>query len=70
MKLIADTHTHTIASTHAYSTLQEMVHAAAEKKLFLQNSHVEAPCQGCHSGLTALFFHGKDVWRPVLFPIL
>ncbi len=34
MKLIADTHTHTIASTHAYSTLQEMVHAAAEKKLF------------------------------------
>lgn len=31
MKLIADTHTHTVASTHAYSTLQEMVHAAAEK---------------------------------------
>ena len=34
MKLIADTHTHTTASTHAYSTLQEMVHAAAEKGLF------------------------------------
>lgn len=34
MKLIADTHTHTVASTHAYSTLQEMVHAAAEKGLF------------------------------------
>ena len=34
MKLIADTHTHTIASTHAYSTLQEMVHAASEKGLF------------------------------------
>ena len=32
--LIADAHTHTTASTHAYSTLQEMVHAAAEKKLY------------------------------------
>lgn len=34
MKLIADTHTHTTASTHAYSTLQEMVHAAAQKGLY------------------------------------
>lgn len=34
MNIIADTHTHTIASTHAYSTLQEMVHAAALKKLY------------------------------------
>lgn len=34
MKLIADTHTHTIMSTHAYSTLQEMVHAAHEKGLY------------------------------------
>lgn len=34
MNLIADTHTHTIASTHAYSTLTEMVHAAAERGLF------------------------------------
>lgn len=34
MKLIADTHTHTVASTHAYSTLQEMVHAAAQKGMF------------------------------------
>lgn len=34
MNLIADTHTHTIASTHAYCTLTEMVHAAAVQKLF------------------------------------
>lgn len=34
MNIIADTHMHTIASTHAYSTLQEMVHAAALKKLY------------------------------------
>lgn len=32
--LIADSHMHTTASTHAYSTLQEMVHAAATKKLY------------------------------------
>ncbi len=34
MNIIADTHMHTTASTHAYSTLQEMVHAAALKKLY------------------------------------
>ncbi|MFU0832815.1 MAG: POLIIIAc domain-containing protein [Oscillospiraceae bacterium] len=34
MNLIADTHTHTVASTHAYSTLTEMVHAAAERGLY------------------------------------
>lgn len=34
MNIIADMHTHTVASTHAYSTLQEMVHAAAQKSLF------------------------------------
>lgn len=34
MNLIADAHMHTIASTHAYSTIQEMVHAAAQKKLY------------------------------------
>lgn len=34
MNIIADTHTHTTASTHAYSSLQEMVHAAALKGLY------------------------------------
>lgn len=34
MNIIADTHMHTTASTHAYSTLQEMVHAAAQKGLY------------------------------------
>ena len=31
--LIADLHTHTLASTHAYSSLTEMVQAAANKGL-------------------------------------
>ncbi len=34
MKIIADTHCHTLASTHAYSSLTEMVHAAKEKGLY------------------------------------
>ena len=34
MKIIADTHTHTVASTHAYSTAQEMITAAKEKGLY------------------------------------
>lgn len=34
MKIIADTHTHTIASTHAFSTIQEMIKEAKEKNLF------------------------------------
>lgn len=33
MKTLLDIHNHTIASGHAYSTLQEMVHAAAERGL-------------------------------------
>ena len=35
MKIELDVHTHTIASGHAYSTLQEMVKAASEKGLKL-----------------------------------
>lgn len=33
MKLIADTHAHTLASGHAYSTIREMAAAASEKGL-------------------------------------
>lgn len=35
MKLLLDTHTHTIASGHAYSTISEMIAAAKEKNLSL-----------------------------------
>lgn len=34
MKLIADLHTHTIASTHAYATITEMIDEAARKGLY------------------------------------
>ena len=31
MKILLDVHTHTVASGHAFSTLQEMVRTAADK---------------------------------------
>lgn len=34
MKIIADTHCHTLASTHAYSTLMENIKVAAQKGLY------------------------------------
>ena len=33
MKVLLDVHTHTVASGHAFSTLQEMVRTAADKGL-------------------------------------
>ena len=33
-RIIADLHTHTLASTHAYSSVTEMIRAAAEKGLY------------------------------------
>ena len=33
MKIIADMHTHTVASTHAYSTVKEMTEAARDRGL-------------------------------------
>ena len=38
-----DVHTHTLASGHAYSTLQEMVHSAAEKGLEILGITEHAP---------------------------
>ncbi|MDD2958335.1 MAG: phosphatase [Lachnospiraceae bacterium] len=35
MKIVADTHTHTLASAHAYSTVAELAEAAAKKHLEL-----------------------------------
>ena len=33
MNILLDVHTHTVASGHAFSSLQEMVHTASEKHL-------------------------------------
>ena len=45
MKLMADTHTHTIASSHAYSTLLENIRQAAQIGLECLGMTVHAPAQ-------------------------
>ena len=42
-KLIADVHTHTLASGHAYGTIREMAQAASEKKLKILGITEHAP---------------------------
>jgi putative hydrolase len=64
MHLVADTHTHTIASGHAYSTLADMVRAAAEKglKAIAITDHGPAMPGGAH------YFHfmNSRVWPETL----
>ena len=56
-KIIADIHTHTIASGHAYGTIREMAQAAASKKLKILGLTEPAAAMG--SVLCAVF--GKPV---------
>lgn len=50
MKIIADMHTHTVASTHAYSTVKEMAEAArdAELEFLALTDHTPASTDGPH----------------------
>ena len=50
MKIELDVHTHTIASGHAFSSLQEMVRAAADKglKLLGITEHTPGIPGSCH----------------------
>ena len=43
MRIELDTHTHTLASGHAYSTISEMIDAAAQKGLKLLGITEHAP---------------------------
>ena len=43
MKIIADMHTHTVASTHAYSTIKEMAEAARDAGLEYWRSPTTPP---------------------------
>lgn len=43
MKYVLDTHTHSLASGHSYSTIREMAHSAAEKGLELLGITEHAP---------------------------
>ena len=59
MKFIADTHAHTLASGHAYSTIREMAAAAAAKGLQAQALTEHAPEMPGTCGL--FYFQNLDV---------
>ena len=61
MKTLLDVHTHTVASGHAFSTLQEMTVAASEKGLKLLGITEHAP--GIPGTCSPIYF-------PVLFSTL
>lgn len=67
MQLFVDTHTHTIASGHAYCTLAEIARAAAEKGLeaIAVTDHGPAMPDGAH------YFHFQNarVWPETLYGI-
>lgn len=59
MKAILDVHTHTVMSGHAYSTIQEMVQAAAMKglKVLGITDHGPAMPDACHP----MYFHNFGI---------
>lgn len=59
MKYVLDTHTHTLASGHAYNTIREMAMAASEKNLELLciTEHAPAMPGTCHE----FYFHNLKV---------
>lgn len=59
MKIELDVHTHTIASGHAFSTLQEMVQAASEKGLKLLGITDHAP--GIPGSCSPIYFRNLYV---------
>lgn len=54
MRDVIDLHTHTIASGHAYNTINEMVQAAAERKLEVLGITEHAPAMA--GSCTAMYF--------------
>ncbi|MCR5792071.1 MAG: phosphatase [Lachnospiraceae bacterium] len=61
MKYVVDTHTHTIASGHAYCTFREMLAAAKEKQLELLCITDHGPAMPGTSG--EMYFHNTRVFK-------
>ena len=65
MKTLLDVHTHTVASGHAFSTLQEMAVAASEKGLKLLGITEHAPgIPGTCSPISATY-----MWFPAGYTV-
>lgn len=67
MKLILDYHTHTMASAHAYSTIDEMAGAAAEKGLELLGITDHAPA--LPDSADRFHFIGYHILPPELYGV-
>lgn len=66
MKTLLDVHTHTVASGHAFSTLQEMAVAASEKGLKLLGITEHAPgIPGTCSPITSATY----MWFPAGYTV-
>ena len=69
MDILLDVHTHTIASGHAFSSLQEMAKSAAEKRLRLLGITEHTP--GIPGTCDLIYFRNlhcrspENVWRRV-----
>lgn len=66
-KLVADIHTHTIASGHAYGTIREMAQAAAEQKLELLGLSEHAP--GIPGTVDPMYYHNLKVIPRTLYGV-
>ena len=64
---VLDTHTHTLASGHAYSTIQENVRAAARKglKLLAITEHAPRMPGTCHD----FYFHNLKVVNRLAYEV-
>ena len=66
-QLIADVHTHTLASGHAYGTIREMAQAASDKHLQLLGISEHAP--GIPGTVNPFYFFNLNVVPKVLYGV-
>lgn len=67
MQIVADLHTHTVASGHAYSTVQEMAQAASDKRLAMLGITEHSP--GMPGGPHPYYFYNIGVIPQELYGI-
>lgn len=67
MQIIADLHTHTVASGHAYSTVQEMAQAAADKRLTMLGITEHSP--GMPGGPHPYYFYNIGVIPKTMYGV-
>lgn len=67
IRIVADLHTHTLASGHAYSTLQEMARAAADKGLAMLAATDHGPA--LPGAPQKYHFMNSDIWPDSMYGV-